>query len=159
MADDKGAAGIFESRLPYSESHGNSDGGDAGAQNGPFCSACGAGLLFSARARDNGLCGPCTRGSARPPRLTDVEAQHLATRVITAPSGEVPREIGRLADKVLELLARVPPAALAPQSYPIPAQEEMARLHEEGREARRAYLERTSDMERLTPEDLLVVLK
>lgn len=52
------------------------------------------------------------------PRLTDVEAQYLATSVVTAPSGEVPTAIGRLADKVLELLARLPCDALRPQPPP-----------------------------------------
>lgn len=52
------------------------------------------------------------------PRLTDVEAQYLATSVVTAPSGEVPAAIGRMADKVLELLARLPCDALRPQPPP-----------------------------------------
>lgn len=121
------------------------------------CTNCGVSLIFSARARGNGLCGPCTRADAEDfaqrldsaghggaaenvrreaaettddighrdlkpenllPRLTDVEAQYLATSVVTAPSGEVPAAIGRLADKVLELLARLPCDALRPQPPP-----------------------------------------
>lgn len=63
MADDKDGAVIFESRLPYSKSQGNSPTAGDVAQNGPFCRECGTDLLFSARARGNGLCGPCTRAA------------------------------------------------------------------------------------------------
>jgi hypothetical protein len=101
--------------------HGSDDAAscDAGVPS-DVCSACGADLLYSARARGNGLCGPCTRARARPPRLTDAEAHDLATMVVAAPSGEVPREIGRLADKVLELLARVPHDGISPLLAPQP---------------------------------------
>lgn len=39
---------------------------------GPFCTRCQARLLFSARKRGNGLCGPCTRGGTvhRPSVMT-----------------------------------------------------------------------------------------
>ncbi len=44
------------------------------------CSQCRRPLVFSARARGNGLCGPCTRGeepSARYPTLTESQ-RHMA---------------------------------------------------------------------------------
>lgn len=55
-----------------------------------------------------------------PPRLTDVEAQALATEVVSAPTEAVPKAIAMLADKMLELLARVPvpPREIAPQPPP-----------------------------------------
>lgn len=69
------------------------------------CDGCGIHLLFSARARGDGLCGPCSRSNLRVER-DGLRAEIARLRALGADlRAAIPTDIGRQEAGVLERIA------------------------------------------------------